>query len=173
MNLGQGVRVSVKNVKTMSNILPAITLYQPWATWIIREWKTIETREHNRFAKLKGERILIHAGMHTDNSNLTVKNEYLTQEQIWMKPEEVVNGFILGSAFIYDFRRLSGKDSKPALIDCTYVPRWGLFLKDIQRFDQPIPAKGSMGIWYYDLEAKEKVKISDGRKPRVVQHELF
>ncbi|MEC7753824.1 MAG: hypothetical protein VYB44_07325 [Bacteroidota bacterium] len=138
-------------------VLPAITLYQPWATWIMREWKLIETRTHARFSKLKGERILIHAGLSTDTSDLTVQNPYLTQKQIWQNPEEVINGFILGSVYVYDFKRLTAKDSQSALIDCSQVPRWGLFLKDIKPFKNPIPAKGSMGIWYYNLDSKEKV----------------
>lgn len=47
-------------------IYPVITLYQPWATWIMRGWKTIETRTHNRFACLDHKTILIHAGKITD-----------------------------------------------------------------------------------------------------------
>lgn len=142
-------------------IYPVITLYQPWATWIMREWKTIETRTHNRFASLKGQTILIHAGLTTDGSDLTVKNPYLTPEQIKQNPDEMVNGFILGSAFVKNFGELGVLNSKAALIDCYHTRRWGLFLDDIVKFEKPIHEKGEMGIWYYDMERKCKVKKSE------------
>lgn len=141
-----------------SKILPVITLYQPWATWIMREWKTIETRIHNRFSSLNGKTILIHAGQRTDDSSLAIRNPYLTKEQILFNPDEVVNGFILGSAFVYDFMALTDHDSQKALIDCGTVDRYGLFLDQINKFQNTIPVKGEMGIWYYDIENKEKVK---------------
>lgn len=138
-------------------IYPAITLYQPWATWIMRRWKTTETRTHNKFKSLLGKQILIHAGMRTDDSDLTTKNPYLTQEQILENPDEMINGYILGSAYVKYFRLLHPADSKEALIEC-FTIRYGLFLSNIEKFDSPILCKGEMGIWYYDMNKKEKVK---------------
>jgi hypothetical protein len=138
------------------NILPAITLYQPWATWIMREWKTIETRTHNRFSSLLNKTILIHSGQKTDEG--ASRNPYLTIAQIKENPDEMVNGYILGSVYVYGFRLLNDHDSKASLIDCGTVERYGLFLGRVNKFENPIPAKGEMGIWYYDLDRKEKVK---------------
>ena len=138
-------------------VYPVITLYQPWATWIMRGWKLIETRTHNKFANLSGRTILIHAGKTTDNSFYATHNPYLSKEQILYKPEEMVNGFILGSAFVFSSRRLNSSDSQLALIECNSTLRYGLFLKDIKVFDEPIPAKGDMGVWYFDLDNKQKV----------------
>lgn len=149
-------------------IYPAITLYQPWATWIMRTWKEIETRTHDHFKSLNHQTILIHAGKTTDSSDLAVKNPYLTTEQILYKPDEIINGVILGSAFVCDFGRLAGSHSKRALIDCTDTVRWGLFLRDIKVFDKPIPINGEMGIWYFDMETMQKVK-----KPQVDNPKLF
>jgi hypothetical protein len=140
----------------MQNIYPVITLYQPWATWIIRGWKTIETRTHNRFTSLKGKSILIHAGQTTDSE--AANTPYLKVGQIIQNPDEVINGYILGAAMVYDSKLLTDEDSKAALIDCGSVIRYGLFLKDIVKFEEPIPVKGEMGIWYFDLAKKEKVK---------------
>jgi hypothetical protein len=136
-------------------ILPVITLYQPWATWIMRGWKTIETRTHNRFACLKNKEILIHAGQTTDAK--AIHNPYLTQEQLLYNPDEVINRFILGSAFVKDFRLLTSQDASEALIECE-TKRWGLFLEKITIWDYAIPEKGEMGIWYYDVENLCKVK---------------
>lgn len=141
-----------------SAIYPVITLYQPWATWIMRGWKTIETRTHNRFECLLNQRVLIHAGKITDDSYYAVKNPYLTKEQLLYAPDEMVNGAILGMANVIEFGKLGDTHSKSALIDSGITERFGLFLADVHKFHEPIPCKGSMGIWYYDLENKVKVK---------------
>jgi hypothetical protein len=145
----------MKKDLSTDNILPVITLYQPWATWIMRGWKTIETRTHSRFSCLKGQRILIHAGLKTDPHALHVP--YLTLEQLLLNPDEMVNGYILGSAFVKDFRLLNESDSEAALFDCT-GRLWGLFLEDIERWKYPIPEKGSQGIWHYDADNLIKVR---------------
>ena len=152
-----------------NNILPVITLYQPWATWIMRGWKKIETRTHNRFKSLKGQRIIIHSGQKTDGSELTTKNPYLTFEQLIYEPDEVINGYLLGTADVYDFSKLNKQHSKNALIDCHSVERWGLHLINVQEFEYPILAKGEMGIWYFDLDKMEKCKKAEN----VNQTELF
>lgn len=143
-----------------SNILPTITLYQPWATWIMRGLKTIETRIHYRFACLNKQTILIHAGLTTDKSALAAENPYLTLNQILHNPDEIVNGFILGSVYVNDFAPLNITNSKRSLIDCSLTSplRYGLFLENIKRFPDPIPIKGQMGIWYFDLDKMQKVK---------------
>lgn len=138
-----------------NNILPVITLYQPWATWIMRGWKTIETRTHNRFAGLMGKHILIHAGQTTDGS--AINNPYLTKEQLLLNPDEVINGYILGSAFVRAFGKLSSIHSEKALIECDTL-RFGLYLTDVQKLESPIKEQGSMGIWYYDMDRRMKVR---------------
>lgn len=140
------------------NILPVITLYQPWATWIMREWKTIETRTHKRFACLLHKTILIHAGQKTDDSDITVNNPYLTKDQILHNPDEVINGAILGSVYVDACGWLCGDpyENRSSLIETT--DRYGLFLKDAKKFSEPIYTKGEMGIWYFDLDSMQKVR---------------
>lgn len=140
----------------MSKIYPVITLYQPWATWIMRGWKTIETRTHNKFRCLKGHTILIHSGQTTDAN--AIHNPYLTAMQLKHDPDEMINGFILGTAFVNDYKMLSEKHERQALIECLSIQRYGLFLVDIVKFGNPIFEKGEVGIWHYDLENKCKVK---------------
>lgn len=147
-----------EEINQMEKILPVITLYQPWATWIMRGWKTIETRTHNRFGSLLGKTILIHAGLKTDDSNLTVNNPYLTKAQILHNPDEVINGHILGSCHVARFGLLSEIHETRALIECRSVNRFGLYLTDIKKFDNPILCKGEMGIWYFDLVRMTKIK---------------
>lgn len=141
-----------------NKIYPVITLYQPWATWIMRGWKTIETRTHNRFASLAHKKILIHAGLTNDpNAVNAFYHGYLSKEKLLLNPDEMINGFILGSAYVTHAGRLFPEHSFKALIECDTL-RFGLFLQDIERWEIPIPEKGEMGIWYYDMEAMMKVK---------------
>lgn len=149
-------------------ILPVITLYQPWATWIMRGWKTIETRTHNRFDCLERKTILIHAGKTTDKSEFAIENPYLTPYQLEFTNNEMINGFILGSAFVSVTDRCKSGDENRALIECDSIQRYGLFLQDIKKFKDPIPAKGGMGIWYFDTDKNEKVN-----KPKLVSPTLF
>lgn len=141
-------------------VMPVITLYQPWATWILRGWKEIATRTHDRFRSLEGKRILIHAGKKTDDSDAVIRNPYLTIEQLLYKPDEVINGYIIGSTLVQNFRLLNENDSIRALIDCGSVLRYGLFMNETLTFADPIKEKGEMGIWYYDLDNMRKVKIT-------------
>lgn len=157
-------------MKTPNEIFPVITLYQPWATWIMRGWKTIETRTHNKFSCLKDQIILIHAGQTTDES--AIRNVYLTKEQLLFNPDEVVNGYILGAVHVSDFALLNDSHSKASLIDCGSIKRYGLFLTNIQKFDDPIKESGSMGIWYYDLKNRKKVTLKEVHKS-IKQASLF
>lgn len=136
-------------------IYPVITLYQPWATWIMRGWKTIETRTHDRFSSLNKKKVLIHAGKRTDEN--AINNPYLTKEQLLHNPDEIVNGFILGSVLINGVGWINSTHSSQALIECV-TQRYGLFLDEVKVFDNPIPVKGDVGIWYFDMDKKEKVK---------------
>jgi hypothetical protein len=145
--------VSLRDWLAGAASLPCITLWQPWATWIVRGWKTIETRTHPRFECLQGKRIGIHAGLKIDDSPLVIQNNYLTREQILYKPEEVIQGYLIGSALVDDFRRCTKLDSREALIDCEYSMRWGLVLSDIRRAPTPIKIKGAQGIWTYRVAA--------------------
>jgi len=131
----------------------------------MRGWKTIETRTHNRFACLDKKTILIHAGQKTDAA--AINNPYLTKEQLLYNPYEVINGFILGSAYVQYIGCLDPDDGVNALIECETL-RYGLLLEDVNVFSEPIPCKGEMGIWYFDLEEQEKVK-----KPQIETLNLF
>jgi len=129
--------------------LPVITLWQPWAQWIMLGWKTIETRTHSRFASLENKIIYIHAGGKWDKSALNLARPYLTKEQIEQTIDIIpMKSAIICSAHISKFDLLNNTHSKDALIECN-TERWGLFLNDIKQIE-PIYCKGSQGIWYYN-----------------------
>ncbi len=136
--------------------LPVITLWQPWAQWVMLGWKTIETRTHSRFASLEGKRIGIHVGQRWDSEAFTTAAPYLStqrlletrrNEEAWRK----LAGLIVATADVQDHRLLLPYDSKAALIEC-YTTRYGLVLENLRT--TAIKAQGKQGLWYFDLETK-------------------
>lgn len=151
-------------------IIPVITLYQPWATWVIKRWKLIETRTHPRFKSLQEKRIGIHAANYHDKSDLVKYNPYLTTEQMREYEQEANSdihypqGVFLGTVIVDAFSELDSSNSKDALIDCSTVKRYGLFLSSPSP-SAYIPVRGSMGIWYFDIEKGVKVEKP---KPKII-----
>jgi hypothetical protein len=129
--------------------MKAISLWQPWAQWVILGIKPIETRLHSRFKSLKGQRIAIHAAQHWDNEAHQIAFPFLDYPTIFCPPYP--RG-ILGTVFVSDFRKLNALDSKEALIDCDTVQRWGLILREPKILFDPIPMKGRQGIFEVPLQ---------------------
>ena len=140
--------------------MKAITLWQPWASLIVMRLKTIETRTHNGFASLKGQRIGIHAGGTFDahaadiikdaldggfpfrlGNSMREVREYLEDSHRWPKSS------ILCTAFVRDFRPCVPNDAHEALIECEHTKRWGLILGDIHEFPKPVHVRGHQGLW--------------------------
>ena len=126
-----------------------ITLIQPWAQFIMLGWKTIETRTHNKFQKLVGQTILIHAGKSWDH-NWGFSEEFLTEaqiEKIMLMP--ILKPQILCSVHVDSFRPLTKEDSFKAIIDCHNYQRFGLFLSNLKLI-KPIQINGQLGAWTYN-----------------------
>lgn len=141
--------------------LPVITLWQLWASWVIRGWKTVETRMHDRFFCLEGEWIGIHAGLKWDDMAMDAAMKYLSMEQrreTWKFRKDC--GKLLGIAHVKYCGWLIGgiDDSYRALIECEHTKRYGIVFDQIQEWDH-IPARGRQGIWYADLTPYRVIKI--------------
>ena len=133
--------------------MDCISIHQPWAAWIALGWKTIETRTHDRFKGLVGERIAIHATKKWDNHANRESQRYRDEKggchNLSNKPYyQGFKGCILCTAFVKEHRLLKTGDSVDALIDCTYSHLYGLILEDIKPLTLPIPWKGHQGIFH-------------------------
>jgi len=124
----------------------ALSLWQPWASWVALEWKKIETRKHNHFKSLVGQRILIHAAKKWDERAFPMAWNYLSPKQI--HETQTFKGLhgLLCTAFVKEHRYLHIKDSALALCACDNS-LYGLILVDIQRLKEPIPWRGGQGIF--------------------------
>lgn len=130
--------------------MKAISLWQPWASWIMWGWKTIETRTHSRFYCLQGQTIAIHAAQRFDNTALSLAFPYLTNERREkaraLKRLDYPCGSIIGTAEVKLVSVCMEHDAGAALIQCR-THRCGLWLVNVTEFATPIPCKGKQGIF--------------------------
>lgn len=134
--------------------MKAISLWQPWATWVARGWKTIETRTHNRLKSLAGKRIAIHAANRYDHDADDMALGYMDARQRGIHDvTEYVRGVIVATARVIDARPLTDDDTPAALFDCSGDDRYGLILEGIRPIDPPIPCKGRQGIFTVKIPA--------------------
>lgn len=126
---------------------PAITLWNPWATWIWMALKTIETRRHNRLRSLAGQWVAIHASKRWDDDAFDAAGmlgqTLAAREAHRMRPNHA--GRIVCMARVAEHRRLSAEDSVRAM--CPAEGLFGLCFDRIARMTRPIAVCGHQGIW--------------------------
>lgn len=150
--LGTSLPLFAAEEQARDETLYCISLWQPWAQWVMLGWKTIETRTHDRFRSLVGKTIGIHAALHWDNQAAIAAQDYLESwqiHQVYQQRSDVTkSGKILGTVFVNQSRILTDADSRSAMIECS-TRRFGLFLSNPTPYQEPIFARGKQGIWKY------------------------
>ena len=119
--------------------MKTLSLKQPFAELILEGKKTIELRKWN--TNFRGE-FLIHASMNPDADAM---------KKFGFK--ELPLGFVLGKANLTNVKHYKdetelNKDNNKHLANS----KWGEYsfiLKDVQRFEKPIEAKGQLGFWEF------------------------
>jgi len=141
--------------------MKCISLHQPWATWVAIRWKTIETRTHDRFKRLNGQRIAIHAAKKIDASGLYEALGYLPdntalQLQNMLMFVNLSRGSIICTAVVSNVLWCTNQDTaclaqwnKQAM--CDVDGNFLLFLEDIRMLGQRIPYRGRQGIFHVDI----------------------
>jgi hypothetical protein len=127
--------------------MKAITLKRPWANLIEMGAKTIETRTHNRFRGLVGQRIAIHAGKGWDEYAIRQANEYINIQDWQVRGRA---GQILCTVEVWGFEQLGEWHSKAALCDCSSGNLYGLFLRNIEYVTDLTVIKGRLGAWDWE-----------------------
>lgn len=127
-----------------------ISMWRPWAYWVTLGWKSIESRTHERFKSLAGQRIGIHAAGKWDDEAIKAAFSYLTAEQIaetkrWKRND--VESALVCTVFVDEHRPLTVVDEPRALIECSKTKRFGLLLSDVQPIMPPRVMTGRQGIW--------------------------
>ena len=152
-------------------MIDCISMWQPWATWVEKEWKKTETRRHNRLACLakREKRIAIHAAQKWDPDWRDKAGDWLSSEQYDETDEAEFNflhieqygvwprGALICTVFPAEHARLSSVMSPLALCDCSGNDLYGIVLEDVQRF-RPIKWTGHQGIMKVPEEVIERAK---------------
>ena len=173
--------------------IPALTLHEPWATWIAVGLKTIETRTHDRYKSLIGKQIAIHAGQRFDKGAIKTAHDALLPDASYNHHSPTIetaiellskliaaarnprHGHVVCMSHIWATRWLSRDDSPDALIDCTpqnagsreCVKRFGFFLGETERVLDPTVYKGHQGIWTWTPRSAAQINAAK-RIPRAL-----
>lgn len=126
--------------------MKVLTIKEPWATLIIEGYKRYEFRSWK--TKYRGK-ILIHAGMSLERDNAERFKEYNL---------EYSKGAIIGEAELVDCIFVTPeineelKQLNPLVYGKSgHVEKYAWKLENIKKYDEPIPVKGQLGLWNYDI----------------------
>lgn len=119
--------------------MKVLSVKQPWAWLLVSGEKDIENR--SRKFHYRGT-LLIHASATPDKDALRQFVSDLQADGVAVHEEDFVNGAIIGSVVITDCVDNHASD--------WFHGPFGLVCADAQEFDEPIPAKGKLGLWDYE-----------------------
>jgi hypothetical protein len=156
----------------MAEFIPALTLYQPWASLVAEGFKPFEFRSWPAPGALRGKRIAIHAGARPVRRNevaalvyelrttgkvpfagLDKTDAILTLlDRVLTSPGSMPLSSVLCLATLGEPIRneeLAARLGLPWINDSdrNEHSNWGWPLTDIQRLEPFVPARGSQGFW--------------------------
>lgn len=121
--------------------MKVLTIKQPWATLIMQKDKRFEFRSWK--TKYRGD-LLIHAGKGIDKEAIVLPTEK-----------------ILGKGTLVDcvkmsleFKEKLLKENKEIYTDSSFKENYGWQLENVELFNEPIEAKGKLGLWEYEYKGK-------------------
>ncbi|RYD50983.1 MAG: ASCH domain-containing protein [Sphingobacteriales bacterium] len=127
-------------------LLKVLSLLQPWASLVVLGHKTIETRS---WTTVYRGPLLIHAGVRTSGKAFATLPAIAP-----LLPEfkELAFGAIIGEVTLRDVLTLESglQNALPehTLEEQAFAPgRYGFVFTDAHCFDEPIPARGKLGLW--------------------------
>ena len=130
--------------------MKVLTIKQPWATLIMQKDKRFEFRSWR--TKYRGD-LLIHAGKGIDKEAMNRLSNYI--------PEVLPTGKILGKVTLVDCVKMSQefkekllKENKEIYTDSSFKENYGWQLENVELFNEPIEAKGKLGLWEYEYKGK-------------------
>lgn len=128
--------------------MKTLTIKQPWASLIIEGYKRFEFRSWQ--TKYRGE-LLIHAGKGVDREAMKRLRKYL--------PNEIPSGKIIGKVTLADciecndeFKTMCLKENAEVYQKSQFEEKFAWELKNVEKFANPIEAKGKLSLWEYDLK---------------------
>lgn len=128
--------------------MKAITLWQPWATLVAIGAKQIETRA---WATSHRGPLAIHAAKHSPAWALSLAvTPPFFQALADVSYPVMPCGYIVATCWLDSVFRITATNApgEPERSFGDYTPgRWAWWLERVYRLPEPIPAKGSQGLW--------------------------
>ena len=163
--------------------MKAISLWQPWASLVALKLKTIETRGHDRFKGLVGQRIAIHAGRKFDMEGLLVSRlidsgkfghglsallafENITRWALLTRGKILCTARVEQAAWAWDLSN-SGVELEGRTL-CDVQDKFLIFLEDIETLPEPRWFKGRQGIFNVPEELILSASASLREKNRTI-----
>lgn len=141
--------------------MKTLSIRQPWASLIVKGFKDVENRSWR--TSIRGE-IAIHASASKteddwDDAIITasmIQTITFLEAEKWIiesigEFDKLPRGAILGIVEIIDCKR---ERTSP----WHFEENWGFYLQNPKEFKEPIPTKGKLGFWDFDLRLEELVK---------------
>jgi len=128
----------------MSQVFKALSLWQPWASLIYDERKTIETRS---WEMLYRGPLAIHAAMRVEKDAC---------EDFGYDWRTIPRGAVLCIVNVKNCVRFPHPLAPPDEYGDFHEGRFGFLLEILKKFDAPIPAKGKQGIWMWEHSSEER-----------------
>lgn len=128
--------------------MKSLTLIQPWATLIALGKKKIETRGWK--TSYRGP-LLIHAGKKIYK---TVLDKYPFKEVLEAHGiKELPTGVIIAKCNLIDCVEIESPPEGIEYYFGDYTPgRYAWLLGDVEMLKEPVPAKGQLSLWEFDLK---------------------
>lgn len=141
--------------------MKVLSIRQPWASLIIKGFKDVENRSWR--TSIRGE-IAIHASASKteddwEDATITVaaiRAIAFSEAEKWLietigEFDKLPRGAILGTVEIIDCKR-----ERTSLWH--FDENWGFYLQNPKELKKPIPSKGKLGFWDFDLSLAEAEK---------------
>lgn len=130
--------------------MKVISIIEPWASLIKEKVKYIETRSWK--TNYRGK-IYIHASL----KKVPKKDERINNLISLLENKNFKYGHIIAEATLVDCIYMDEKfiskiknNNKEYICGEYSIGRYAWVLKDIKELNEPIPAKGNLGIWNYN-----------------------
>ncbi len=128
--------------------MKTLTIKQPWATLIIQGDKRFEFRSWK--TSYRGD-LLIHAGKGIDKEAMKRLKKYI--------PEAMPLGKIIGKVKLVDcikmspeFKEMLLKENNEIYTKSSFQENYGWQVENVEVFNHPIPVKGQLSLWEYEVE---------------------
>ena len=136
--------------------MKALTIKEPWASLIINKYKEYEFRSWK--TNYRGK-ILIHAG-------LTLEHD--TVERFSCYNLNYKMGYIIGEATLVDCIAVDDKFNNELRIKnpvvyakSNHIEDYAWKLENIKKYEKPIPAKGKLGLWNYEVNKMHEMRLNN------------